>query len=225
MRRPPKGKFILLLFYINIVIYIGGDIYWRWVDDRPSVWGRSTKYSSVSSYDSLIQKYAQRYGLDWRFVSSMIETESSFKSNAVSSAGAVGLMQIMPVVASNEEATNITDPEENIRLGLKHYKRYFDVLKGETLEDTLKINLAAYNAGIAHVQDAKKLAIYLNLNPREWSSLEKTFPLLEQSDFLPFVQYGFCQGKSVVSYVQTVFKNYHKYRKIHPDYPFEDKQL
>lgn len=224
MNRSSKGFFILILFYINLIVYVGGEMYWKWIEDQPTSWGRSTNYS-VSTYDAIIQKYAQRYGLDWRFVSSMIETESSFKSNAVSSAGAVGLMQIMPVVANSEGYSNIQDPEDNIRLGLKHYKRYFDVLKGETLEDTLKINLAAYNAGIAHIQDAKKLAVYLNLNPRQWSSLEKTLPLLQEPEFLPFVQYGYCQGKSVVSYVETVFKNYQKYRKRHPDYPIEIKQL
>ena len=196
---------------------------WRLVNDRPIV--KPSSNYLVSNYDDLIRKYAQRNGLDWRFVSSMIETESSFRSNVVSSAGAIGLMQILPAVADEEGVKNIADPEENIRLGVKHYKKYFDVLKGETLEDTLKMNLAAYNAGIAHVQDAKKLALYMNLNPRLWKSLEVTFPLLEQKEFQPFVQYGACQGDSVVSYVQTVFKKYSKYREMHPEFPVQYHEL
>ncbi len=220
-KRSSRDFFILVLFYVNLAIYIGGDVYWRYSQHEP-IW--NDEVSSVrSEYNHIIEKYAQRNGLDWRFVSSMIHTESSFRPNAVSSAGAVGLMQVMPKVAQSEGITNIEDPETNIKFGVTHYKRYFNRLKGETLEDTLKINLAAYNAGYSHVRDAQRLAIFLNLNPRKWESLEKTLPLLEDEAFFPFVKDGYCQGNSVVAYVKKVFHTYSEYRKTHPDFPSESK--
>lgn len=224
MRRRQFDFFLLVLFYLNILVYIGGDIFWKYVDQPTVTWNFSTS-SDLSLYDSFIRKYAQRYGLDWRFVYSMIETESSFRPNVISSAGAIGLMQVLPAVAIQEGVLDIKDPEENIRVGVKHLKRYFDVLKGETSEDTLRINLAAYNAGIAHIKDAQRLAFLLGMNPKQWKSLEKTLPLLEMEDFQPFLNYGFCQGNSVVAYVQRVFKRYQHYRVARPDFPLEIKQL
>ena len=223
MKKNSRDFFILILFYLNFAIYVGGDVFWKVLDEK-KIWKSANGQTSLS-YNELIQKYSQRYGLDWRFISSMIDAESSFKSDAISSAGAVGLMQVLPEVAYAEGITNIEDPEENIRFGIKHFKRYFETLKGETMEDTLKINLAAYNAGIAHVQDAQKLAIYLNLNPKQWDSLEKTLPLLEDDSFQPFIEYGYCQGNNVVSYVKKVFRKYQQNRKNFPDLPPEVKEL
>lgn len=222
-KKSPKDFFILILFYLNLVIYIGGDAYWRLTHNDQSIWNDNEAVSS--NYDQIIQKYAQRNGLDWRFVSSIIATESSFNPEAVSSAGAIGLMQVMPKVARAEGVMNIEDPETNIKFGVSHYKRYFHRLKGESLEDTLKMNLAAYNAGYNHIRDAQRLATLLNLNPRKWESIEKTLPLLEDEAFHPFVRYGYCQGNSVVTYVTKVFRKYDKYRKNNPDYPLETKSL
>jgi membrane-bound lytic murein transglycosylase F len=223
-KRSSRDFFILILFYVNLAIYVGGDFYWKLRQDDP-VLSDDISAPSNEEYSHIIEKYAQRNGLDWRFVSSIIHTESSFKPDAISSAGAIGLMQIMPRVASAEGVSNISDPEVNIKFGVMHYKRYFNRLKGDTLDDTLKINLAAYNAGYSHIRDAQRLATLLNLNPRKWESLEKTLPLLEDEAFHPFVKDGFCQGNSVVAYVKKVFRTYQQYRTTHPDFPSESKVL
>ena len=222
MRKSPKDFFILILFYLNLVIYVGCDAYWRLTHNDQSLWNGG-EASSSDNYDNIIQKYSQRNGLDWRFVSSMIDAESSFNPDAISNAGAIGLMQVMPRVAKAEGVMNLEDPEVNIKFGITHYKRYFNRLNGETLEDTLKMNLAAYNAGYYHIRDAQRLATLLNLNPKKWESLEKTLPLLEDVAFHPFVNYGYCQGNSVVTYVKKVFRTYHKYRIDNPAFPLEIK--
>jgi membrane-bound lytic murein transglycosylase F len=221
-KKSSRDFFILVLFYINLVIYVGGDAYWRLTHDQ-SLWEPETE--TTTKYSHIIEKYAQRNGLDWRFVSSMIFAESSFNPEAISSAGAVGLMQVMPAVARSEGIENLADPEVNIKFGVAHYKRFFNHLKGETYEDTLKMNLAAYNAGYSHIRDAQRLAIMLDMNPRQWKSLEKTLPLLEDEAFHPFVKFGYCQGNSVVAYVRKVFKTYQQYRNNHPDFPVESKIL
>lgn len=217
-KRRSLKSFIMLLLYVNIAIYGIGEIYWDIFNLQKPV-ASINAIQEDSNYGHIIKKYAQRYGLDWRFVASMIEAESSFKSDAVSSVGAVGLMQVLPWVAQAEGVTNIRDPEENVRFGLKHLTRNFAKLKGETMDDTLKINLAAYNAGASHIYDARKLAVYLGLNPYQWSSLEKTLPLLEQKGFYAFAKSGYCQGNSVVTYVNKIYRTYNKYREKNPMYP------
>lgn len=220
MKKKNWKHFILVLFYVNLVIYVGGEVYWD-IASPKNVASMTNLTPSDSGYGHFISKYSQQYGQDWRLISSIIQAESSFRPDVTSNMGAVGLMQVLPWVAQADGVTNIKDPEENVKFGVKHYTRYFNVLKGETLEDTQKINLAAYNAGIGHIRDARQLARYLGLNPRKWSSLEKALPLLEQEEFRPFLKHGYCQGNSVITYVQKVFRTYDKYREKHPDYPVQ----
>ncbi len=201
-----------LFLYVNFAITIGGEIY-AYILDREIKAELEAPISANSDYGHLIQKYAKFHSLDWRFVAAMISTESSFRTDVVSSAGAVGLMQVLPWIAHAEGVKNIQDPEANISFGLKHFKRYFSTFRGETKEDTLKINLAVYNAGYGHIQDARKLAVHMGLNPRKWSSIEAALPLLEDKEFHPFVKYGYCQGNSVIAYVNKIFKTYNKYQK------------
>ncbi|MHB1316034.1 MAG: lytic transglycosylase domain-containing protein [Christensenellales bacterium] len=108
------------------------------------------------NYKDLICKYADEYGLDRYLVASVIYTESGDRKDAVSSSGAVGLMQIMPDVgkwiAESLKVENYSDelllePEYNIRFGcwLLH-----TLYKWHGADD--KIVLAAYNAGSGNVK-------------------------------------------------------------------------
>ena len=94
----------------------------------------------------LISEYAEKYQLDKELVYAVIECESGFDVNAVSRAGACGLMQLMPntflwITETEEGELDIFDPETNIQAGCK-YLRY---LLGRF--DKLETALAAYNAG------------------------------------------------------------------------------
>jgi soluble lytic murein transglycosylase-like protein len=89
-----------------------------------------------------VKNASERYGIDENLIKAIIKKESSFNSNAVSSAGAKGLMQIMPF---NFKSLGITDPfniEQNIEGGTKLLKQYLDKFNGN-----LEMGLMAYNAG------------------------------------------------------------------------------
>ena len=84
----------------------------------------------ISPYDSIIRRVALRYGYDWRFISAVAYTESKFNQSAASNAGAVGLMQITPIVAERYGAhiDSLGNPALNIELGVKllaHYGESF----------------------------------------------------------------------------------------------------
>ena len=92
--------------------------------------------------DNAVKSSAKKYGIDENLIKAIIKKESSFNPNAVSSAGAKGLMQIMPF---NFNSLGITDPfniEQNIEGGTKLLKQYLDKFNGN-----IEMGLMAYNAG------------------------------------------------------------------------------
>ncbi|MEW6096992.1 MAG: lytic transglycosylase domain-containing protein [bacterium] len=93
-------------------------------------------------FSELINTYSKKYGVDPNLVTSIIKAESNFNPNAVSKAGASGLMQLMPDTARLLGVTNIFEPKENIEGGIKYFKTLLD-----EFEQNLPLALAAYNAG------------------------------------------------------------------------------
>lgn len=106
-------------------------------------------------YREYVEQYAEQNGLEPALVFAVIKTESSFRADAVSSAGAIGLMQIMPSTAQKlakrlgEETPTedaLRDPETNVRYGCA----MLAWMRGEFgSTDTV---LAAYNAGWGNVR-------------------------------------------------------------------------
>ncbi len=92
--------------------------------------------------EELIEKYSDQFGVPKALVVAVIEAESAFDPNAVSTAGAKGLMQLMPGTARDMGVTDVLDPDENIRGGT----RYLSLMLGR-FEKSLKQAVAAYNAG------------------------------------------------------------------------------
>jgi soluble lytic murein transglycosylase-like protein len=89
----------------------------------------------------LIDKYAEKYKLDKNLVKAVVQQESGFNPKAVSSAGALGLMQLMPSTAKGLGVRNPFDAEQNIAGGTKYLKNLINKY------DSVKLGLAAYNAG------------------------------------------------------------------------------
>lgn len=94
-----------------------------------------------NKYHPLIVNAARRYHLDPEFLHAVITAESSYQRVAVSSAGAQGLMQLMPVTAERFGVDDPFNPEQSINAGA----RYLNILLKEF--KTKELALAAYNAG------------------------------------------------------------------------------
>jgi hypothetical protein len=91
----------------------------------------------------LIDKMAAEYGVDARLAHALVQVESSYRPDAVSPKGAMGLMQLMPATARHYDVENPFDPEQNLAAGLKHLRGLLDRY-GRGRES---LALAAYNAG------------------------------------------------------------------------------
>ena len=96
-------------------------------------------------YRSLAQQIAVEEGVDPDLFMRLVEAESSFDPNATSSAGAIGLTQLMPGTAS-DLGVDPTDPEQNLRGGARYLKQQLDSFGDPRLA------LAAYNAGPRNVR-------------------------------------------------------------------------
>ena len=109
----------------------------------------SLEDNSVSMEDiySTVDKYCNKYGVDKNLVLAIIKQESNFNPNAVSSAGAKGLMQIMDFNLESYEVENPFDIDENIEAGVKHIKSYLDMY-----DENIEMALMAYNAGPGTVE-------------------------------------------------------------------------
>jgi membrane-bound lytic murein transglycosylase MltF len=164
------------------------------------------KNSQISAYDSLIKRYSKKYKFNWLLISAQINQESSFNPNAKSLAGAKGLMQIMPKTAKKLQISNLHIPKNAIAAGIKymHWIRQ-QYNESMSIEDKNWFTLAAYNAGIGHVQDARKLAKQLHLDPDRWfDHTEKAMLLLAKKKYARKARYGYVRGSEAVFYVKQI---------------------
>jgi soluble lytic murein transglycosylase-like protein len=98
--------------------------------------------SPSTPYDGAIAQAAARYNLDPAVLHGLIQQESGFDPNSRSSAGALGLTQLMPGTASSLGVANPLDPVQSIEGGARYLSQMMSQFGGDTEKA-----LAAYNAG------------------------------------------------------------------------------
>ncbi|MBR1713066.1 MAG: transglycosylase SLT domain-containing protein [Alloprevotella sp.] len=168
----------------------------------------------ISVYDDLFRKGAVVSGLDWRLLAAVCYTESGFDPNAVSGAGARGLMQLMPATARNLGVTDAFSPEQNVDGGARLLKRLVqDFSDIRSPGERLKFALAAYNGGPGHVRDAMALARKYGHSAQDWAQVCEYILLLSQPEYYrdPVVRHGYMVGRETARYVETVAARYEAY--------------
>ena len=171
-----------------ILLAAGGFILWRRVSDKE-------RYQV--KYPDLILEYAQEYDLDPYLVSAVIHTESRSRPDALSHAGAVGLMQVMPETGEwiaghlgiAPEGVDLTDPETNVEMGCWYLRFLLDRFE---VQDTA---IAAYNAGQGNVG--------------KWLEDEQHSTNSTHLESIPFPE--------TEQYVVRVNEAYDKIQKYYPD--------
>jgi len=99
-----------------------------------------------ANLDDFVVRIAEEHSLPPQLIHSVIKVESNYNPYAVSSKGALGIMQLIPETARRFGVKNVFNPEENIRGGAKYLRYLLDLFDG-----SYPLALAAYNAGEAAV--------------------------------------------------------------------------
>lgn len=103
--------------------------------------------AGAENYRTEIAAAAKKYNLPEKLITAVMKQESNFNSSAVSSAGASGLMQLMPATARYLGVEDRFDPEQNIMGGAKYLRQMLD-----QFDNNIETALAAYNAGPGNVK-------------------------------------------------------------------------
>jgi membrane-bound lytic murein transglycosylase F len=180
----------------------------------------SSHVGTISPYDKLVRKYADEIAWDWRLLSALIYEESQFDSDAISWAGAMGLMQLMPATGAQFRIRNLFNPDDNLKAGIR-YIRYLEEEWSEIGDrlTRLKFILASYNVGAGHVRDAQRLASKYGARPDVWEgNVEKYLSLTSEPKFYndPVTTLGYCNGKVAVLYTRNIIDRYQLYREVIP---------
>lgn len=179
----------------------------------------------ISTYDGLFKQAAHNTGWDWRLIAAQCYQESGFDPNAVSWAGAKGLMQIMPSTGAQFGLTNerIFSPKDNVSTAaniIRHLQSKFNYIPDA--EERVKFVLAAYNGGLGHINDAQALARKYGGNPHHWADVSHYVRLLSTPRYYrdPVVKHGYMIGNETAGYVESIMNRWRQYggtvRNLHP---------
>lgn len=173
---------------------------------------------AISVYDDLFHKYAPHIGWDWRLLASLCYHESRFNPNTTSPMGAKGLMQLVPVTAKRFGLTydNAYEPEASVSAGTQYIKYLQMVYSSvEDIDERVKFVLASYNAGPAHILDARALARKYGKNPDVWDDVEQYLLLKSDPKYYndPVCKYGYYRGGSAAGYVRKVMNTFELYKQ------------
>ncbi len=149
-------------------------------------------FQPKAEYDEVIRNIAQKYRVEHTLIHSIIRAESNYDRFAVSSKGALGLMQLMPSTAIQYGVKNVFDPRENIEGGVRYLKDLIKLYNGKT-----DLVLAAYNAG----QEAV----------RKFNGIP---PYRETRDYISKIMKRFGYDKEYIKGKTVIYKFYDKDGKL-----------
>ncbi len=141
----------------------------KWVDNVASRQARARYAESIG----IIKRYAKQYNFDWLMITAQGYQESKLDQSLRSSAGAIGIMQVLPTTAADPSVgiADIHIADNNVHAGVRYLRflrtRYFSKPEISPVDRVL-LSFAAYNAGPGNIAKARKRAVKMGLNPNIW---------------------------------------------------------
>lgn len=166
-------------------------------------------------YAPTFKQAADQHDIPWRLLAAQAYQESHWNWKAKSPTGVRGIMMLTRNTAASLGIRNRLDPEQSIQGGAKYLVRMEARLPSQVKEpDRVYMALAAYNIGMGHLKDARRLALRLGKNPNQWDHLKTVLPLLRQKKYYRTLRYGYARGNEPVQYVERI-RAYRKLMKVH----------
>lgn len=161
----------------------------------------------LPNWQDTMQKVAEETGLDWQLLAAMSYQESHWDPKARSHTGVRGLMMLTRTTARELGIKNRLDPEQSIRGGAQYFKSLYDRIPERISEpDRTLLALAAYNVGMGHLEDARRLTQHLGDNPDLWEDVQKHLPKLAKRKYYSGLKHGYARGWEPVTYVNNIVK-------------------
>lgn len=169
----------------------------------------------LPQYQPLFEKYKGE--LDWRLLAAVAYQESHWNPDATSPTGVRGMMMLTKDTAERMKITNRTDPEQSIKAGSDYLHWLVSQMPDSIAqEDRIWYALAAYNMGLGHLVDARRLTKKLGGNPDNWLDVKNNLPLLAEKRHYNNLKYGYARGYEAYQYVENIRRymnnivNYHR---------------
>lgn len=186
------------------------------IRDHVAAHQEHSEKGNISPYDAQVQKYAEAYGFDWALIVAQMYQESRFDPMAQSWAGARGLMQILPTTGELFGVEDLHAVDTSIETGVRYLAWLHERFEPElSVQDRMWFTLAAYNAGLGHVRDARRLARKMGWNPDRWfDNVERAMLLLSRRSFYQLATHGYARGQETVDYVRQIRDRYNAYVRL-----------
>ncbi len=161
--------------------------------------------SKLPAYVDLIRQVAEEYKLDWHLLAAIAYQESHWDPEATSPTGVRGMMMLTSPTAREMGVKDRLDPLQSLRGGARYLKNIRRRLPADISEpDRTWLALAAYNIGLAHLEDARVLTEQRGGDPHLWSDVLETLPLLQKREHYRTTRYGYARGGEAASFVQNI---------------------
>ena len=172
----------------------------------------------LPQYQPLFEKYKGE--LDWRLLAAVAYQESHWNPDATSPTGVRGMMMLTKDTAERMKIDDRTDPEQSIKAG-SDYLHWLIAQMPDSIpqEDRIWYALTAYNMGLGHVVDLRRLTKKLGANPDNWLDVKNNLPLLSEKRHYNGLKYGYARGYEAYQYVENIRRymnsivNYHRVKE------------
>lgn len=179
--------------HVDRLGFVGGKTFARQVEERLPRWREAFRQAG------------EEYGIDWRLLAAIGYQESHWKPEAVSPTMVRGLMMLTLRTAREVGVDNRLDPLQSIRGGAA----YFTDLRSRIPEripepDRTWMALAAYNIGMGHLMDVRRLVDAAGGDPDSWIDVRAALPRLTQERYYRHTRYGYARGYEAMTYVGNI---------------------
>ena len=159
----------------------------------------------LPQYREMFMLAADNTGMDWRLLAAIGYQESHWDPKAVSPTGVRGLMMLTQAAAKDVGVADRVDPEQSITGGADYLSRMIKRIPEHIPEpDRTWFALAAYNVGLGHLEDARKLTQKNKGNADRWVDVKKNLPLQSKKKWFKQTRYGYARGWEPVRYVENI---------------------
>lgn len=148
-------------------------------------------------------------GIDWRLLAAIGYQESQWDPYATSPTGVRGLMMLTNETADRMGISNRLDARQSIVGGARYLALLKDSLPARIAEpDRTWLALAAYNQGLGHMEDARRIAQARGGNPDSWADVKEALPYLGRGTYASVMKYGQARGNEALHFAEKVRSYY-----------------